>query len=78
MVASCVMKNIALSHFFKFGFVFVKFMQLLFTWTDKTGRILILHVTIDADQHVLINLYNAYTETEQVKVLQELQIPLKI
>ena len=38
---------------------------------------MILRVTIDADQHVLINLYNAYTETEQVKVLQELRNPAK-
>ena len=31
---------------------------------DKAGKILILDVTLDADQYILINLYNANTETE--------------
>ena len=32
--------------------------------TDKAGKVLILHITVDADQHILINLYNANIETE--------------
>ena len=45
--------------------------------TDKAGRILILDVTLDADQYILINLYNANTETEQCKIFNELQSLLK-
>ena len=45
--------------------------------TDKAGKVLILDITIDADQHILINLYNANIETEQVKILEELQNLLK-
>ena len=37
----------------------------------KAGRILILDITINADQYILINLYNA--NTEQLKVLEELE-----
>ena len=37
--------------------------------TDNDGRILILDVTINDVNFVLINLYNANTETEQVSVL---------
>ena len=44
---------------------------------DKPGRILILDVTKDADQYILINLYNANTEIEQAKSLEELQSLLK-
>ena len=32
--------------------------------TDKAGRILILDVMFDGDHYILINLYNANTETE--------------
>ena len=32
--------------------------------TDKAGRILILDVMLDGDHYILINLYNANTETE--------------
>ena len=46
--------------------------------TDKAGGILILNITIDADQCILINLYNANTETEQVIILEELENLLKI
>ena len=45
--------------------------------TDKAGRILILDITLDADQYILINLYNANTETEQIKIVDELQNLLK-
>ena len=44
---------------------------------DKAGAILILNITIDADQCILINLYNANTETEQVIILEELENLLK-
>ena len=45
--------------------------------TDKTGRILILDVMLDRGQYILINLYNADTETEQCKIFNELQSLLK-
>ena len=35
--------------------------------TDKAGRFLILDVALDGDHYILINLYNAYTATEQCK-----------
>ena len=41
--------------------------------TDKVGRILILDITLDADQYVQINIYNGNTETEEVKIFDELQ-----
>ena len=40
--------------------------------TDNEGRILILNVTINDVNFVLINLYNANTETKQVSVLNNL------
>ena len=40
--------------------------------TDNDGRILILGVTINDVKFVLINLYNANTEREQVSVLNNL------
>ena len=36
--------------------------------TAMSARILILDVTLDEDQYILINLYNANTETELIKV----------
>ena len=39
--------------------------------TDMSARILILDVTLDEDQYILINLYNANTESELIKVLEE-------
>ena len=45
--------------------------------TDKTGTILILVVMLDRGQYILINLYNACTETEQCKIFNELQSLLK-
>ena len=41
--------------------------------TDKAGGILILNITIDTEQCILINLFNANTETEQVIILEELE-----
>ena len=38
---------------------------------------MIFNITLDADQYILRNLYNANTETEQVKILEELQSLLK-
>ena len=40
--------------------------------TDNDGQILILDVTINDINFVLINLYNANTETDQVSVLNNL------
>ena len=37
--------------------------------TEKLGRILILDVTIDGTEYILVNIYNANTESEQLKVL---------
>ena len=45
--------------------------------TDNDGRILILDVTINNVNFVLINLYNANTETEQVSVLNNLFLLLE-
>ena len=40
--------------------------------TDKAGKVLILYITIDAKQYLIINMYNANTETDQVKILEDL------
>ena len=40
--------------------------------TDNNGRVLILDVTINDINLVLMNLYNTYTETKQVSVLNNL------
>ena len=37
--------------------------------TDKEGRVLILNVSINDSEYILINLYNANTENEQIHVL---------
>ena len=39
---------------------------------DNQGRILIVDADIDEETFVLINLYNANTETEQIKTICEL------
>ena len=39
---------------------------------DKAGRILILGITLYADQYILINLYNADTDIKEVQILEEL------
>ena len=41
--------------------------------TDKAEGILILDVTLNTDQYILIHLYNANTETEQSNVFKEFQ-----
>ena len=40
--------------------------------TDKAGKVLILYITIDAEQYIIINMHNANTETDQIKTLEEL------
>ena len=45
--------------------------------TEKAGRILIFDITLDADQYILINLYDVNIKTEQVKVLEGLESLLK-
>ena len=40
--------------------------------TDKHGRMLILDVTIDGSEYILVNIYNANTEDKQLKVLNDL------
>ena len=44
---------------------------------DNNGRILILNVTIDVKNFVLINLYNPNTENEQVEALNILLTMMK-
>ena len=39
---------------------------------DKSGRILILEVTIDDTEYLLINIYSANTEQHQLETLQNL------
>ena len=45
--------------------------------TDQSGRILILDVSINDSEYILINLYNADTEKEQIEVLSDLFALLK-
>ena len=39
---------------------------------DENGRILILEILIDDSEFILINLYNANTESEQIQTFNEL------
>ena len=45
---------------------------------DDAGRILILDVSIDDTDYILVNIYNGNTETEQIKVLNNLHLLLDI
>ena len=45
--------------------------------SDNAGRILILEVEIDGIDFLLVNFYNANTETEQLKITQNLSTLLK-
>ena len=45
--------------------------------TDKEGRILILDVSINDSEYILINLYNANTEKEQIDVLNNMLVLLE-
>ena len=40
--------------------------------SDNNGRILVLYVTIDGTEYLLINLYNGNTEREQLKTSESL------
>ena len=40
--------------------------------TDKNGWMLILGVTISGSEYILVNIYNANIESEQLKVLNDL------
>ena len=41
---------------------------------DGKGRILIVEVTIEEVPFIMVNLYNAYTEVEELKILSELDL----
>ena len=43
---------------------------------DVAGRILILGTSIDGTDYILVNIYNANTETEQIKVFDNLHLLL--
>ena len=45
--------------------------------TDKEGRILILDASINDSEYILINLYNANTEKEQIDVLNNMLVLLE-
>ena len=45
--------------------------------SDNSGRILVLDITIDGMEYLLINLYNGNTEPEQLKILENLSKVLK-
>ena len=44
--------------------------------TDKEGHILILNVSINESEYILINLYNTNTEKEQIDVLNNMFVLL--
>ena len=45
--------------------------------TDKEGRILILNVSANDSEYILINLYNANTEKQQINVFSNMFALLK-
>ena len=45
--------------------------------TDKEGRILILDVSVNDSEYMLVNLYNANTEKEQINVFSKMFALLK-
>ena len=45
--------------------------------TDKEGCILILDVSVNDSEYILINLYNANTEKEQINVFSNMFVLLK-
>ena len=45
--------------------------------TDKHGRILIVDITLDGFEYILVNIYNANTESEELKVLNDLSELMK-
>ena len=46
-------------------------------FSDDNRSILILEVTIDDTEYLLVNLYNANTEQEQLKTQQDLSVTLE-
>ena len=44
---------------------------------DKHGRILILDLSIDGPEDILVNIYNANIESEQLKILNDLSELMK-
>ena len=42
--------------------------------SENSGRILVLDVTIDCTEYLLINLYNGITEPEQLNILESLNL----
>ena len=54
------------------GYYGKKYFKLLSKFNDKSGRILILEVKIENEVLLLINLYNANTENEQLSTLSDL------
>ena len=43
----------------------------------KQGRTLILDVMTDGSEYILVNIYNANTESKQLRVLNDLSKPVK-
>ena len=54
------------------GYYGEKSFKLLSKFNDKSGRVLILEVKIENEVLLLINLYNANTENEQLSTLSDL------
>ena len=54
------------------GYYRKKSFKLLSKFNDKSGRVLILEVKIENEVLLLINLYNANTENEQLSTLSDL------
>ena len=54
------------------GFVGTKALNILNKKCDNLGRILVIEVKIDGSVFVLINIYNANTEPEQLQILNDL------
>ena len=54
------------------GFVGTKALNILNITRDNLGRILVIEVKIDDSVFVLINIYNANTESEQLHTLNDL------
>ena len=50
-------------------FIWKKLLLLKKQETDKEGRILVLDICVNDSEYVLINLYNAKTEKEQINIL---------
>ena len=58
--------------FVAIGFVGTKVLNILNIRRDNLGRILVIEVKIDDSVFVLINIYNANTESEQLHTLNDL------